>query len=465
MQDLEQQREAVVDAAKRDGFNEIILVEDVESAVKLSEEERQGLNKLKEHILKDSSITAVYTYEISRISRQAKVVYSIRDFLISHNIQLIVLNPYFKMLKDDGTLSETSNIFFGIFSSMAENEGYIRKARMKRGVMKKKAMGMHAGGQVMYGYKTVKTENGYKYVIDDVKATVVRRIFNEYVYGGKSIRLLTRELQEEGIFTNVRYLTAVQEVYNILHRECYTGIKKGMPPIISEEIYRLSVDKRKNNELKINHTPNMMLLKGILRDANTNLILSSNTASKSYYSKRMKGVSVMAHVIEPVIWEHAVLLHNEYMKMDKEKMKKNVTDGIQRNMRKQKALDDKMQEIEKKHDAIEERLIYGRLSNDKAEKMHDDLDKEEKEVKTRIKEIQEEYEYYIKIGEGIEKAGKMKIDYNNCNDGERYDIVHMMIDKVMLSRDSKYRLNIEIYNKTDDKVKKIELYTYPHKKT
>ena len=51
-QDLIQQREKVVDAAKRDGFNEndIILIEDKESAVKLSEEERNGLNRLKEFI-------------------------------------------------------------------------------------------------------------------------------------------------------------------------------------------------------------------------------------------------------------------------------------------------------------------------------------------------------------------------------------------------------------------------------
>ena len=50
------------------------------------------------------------------------------------------MNPYCKVMNDDGTLSETSNILFGIFATMAENEGYIRKARLNRGRMKKKAM-------------------------------------------------------------------------------------------------------------------------------------------------------------------------------------------------------------------------------------------------------------------------------------------------------------------------------------
>ena len=173
-QDLVQQREKVVDAAKRDGFDEYIIIEDKESAVKLSEEERNGLNKLKDYIQNDSSIAAVYAYEISRISRQAKIVYSIRDFLIAHKIQLIILNPYFKMLKDNGELSETSNIFFGIFASMAENEGFIRKARVKRGKDKKKALGLHYTGRVPFGYKTNKEK---QYIIDEDTAPLVKRIY------------------------------------------------------------------------------------------------------------------------------------------------------------------------------------------------------------------------------------------------------------------------------------------------
>ena len=115
-QDLAQQTDKVKSQALSDGYTEdsIIVIEDKESAVKLSEEERNGLNRLKMLIDNDPLIDCVYSYEISRISRQAKIVYSIRDYLISHKVQLVILNPFFKMLKDDMSLSETSNIFFGI---------------------------------------------------------------------------------------------------------------------------------------------------------------------------------------------------------------------------------------------------------------------------------------------------------------------------------------------------------------
>ena len=60
-QDLAQQTEKVKAEAIKDGFTEsnIIILEDKESAVKLSEEERNGLNKLKWHIEHDD-ISCVY---------------------------------------------------------------------------------------------------------------------------------------------------------------------------------------------------------------------------------------------------------------------------------------------------------------------------------------------------------------------------------------------------------------------
>ena len=77
-QDLAQQTDKVKSQALSDGYTEdsIIVIEDKESAVKLSEEERNGLNRLKMLIDNDPLIDCVYSYEISRISRQAKLVYS-----------------------------------------------------------------------------------------------------------------------------------------------------------------------------------------------------------------------------------------------------------------------------------------------------------------------------------------------------------------------------------------------------
>lgn len=465
-QDLVQQSDEVLDEAMRYGFKkeECIFIEYKESAIKLDEEERAGLNDLKANINRYDTITTVFVYELSRISRKAKVVYSIRDFLLERNIQLVCIKPHFELLdRKTGKMSELALMVFGVFVGLAESEMTLKKARMRRGVQKKKELGMHAGGQVMFGYKTIRTENGHKYIINEAEATIVKRIFNDYVNNKKSMRLLTRDLQEEGYFKGIKFLTAVQEVYDILHREHYCGRVKGRPAIISEQLYDRSVEKRASSMLKVNHTSNMALLKGLLRDANTGLLLSSNMAGKCYYSKREKGVSVGMHIIEPIIWDIAVELHKKYTTLDKDQILKSIESKIQYNMRKQKTISDKLIELQKQRDFIEERLIKGRLSESKAEQMHLDLDKEEKENKQRMTELNNEYEELMQRGNNIFETEDIEIDYNTEDKKERYDIVHAVIDKVMLRRDDKVLLYITVYNKVDRNIMELKYNSFKKK--
>ena len=462
-QDLVQQSDEVLVEAIRHGFKkeECIFIEYKESAIKLDEDERAGLNDLKENIERYDTITTVFVYELSRISRRAGMIYDIRDYLIEHNVQLVCIKPPFELLdRETNKISQMAHMVFGIFVGLAESEMTLKKARMRRGVQRKKELGMHAGGQVLFGYKTVKTENGYKYEIDTPKATIVKRVFNEYVNGNKSMRTLTRDMQEEGNFKNIKFLTAVQEVYNILHRDCYCGRKKGMPAIISEQLYDASVKKRKDSELKVNHSDNMSMLKGILRDGNSGLLLSSNTAANMYYSKRQSGVAVGMHIIEPIIWNFAVNLHKKFKRMDKERVLQELERKMQYNMRKQQNMKLKIREAGEQSDLIEERLIKGRLSEQKAEQLHEELDKTIKESRNRLKELLEEAEEIVKTGNEVAKRKDVKINYETTDKKERYDIVHSVIDKVILKRDSRYLLYITIYNKVDRNIKEIKYNTY-----
>ena len=70
-QDLTQQTDEVLREVYKDGYKDknIIIIEDKESAIKLSEEERHGLNKMKDHINKDKSIRCVYLYKLSLIRK------------------------------------------------------------------------------------------------------------------------------------------------------------------------------------------------------------------------------------------------------------------------------------------------------------------------------------------------------------------------------------------------------------
>ena len=456
-QDLVQQTDEVYAEAVRNGYDktEIIFIEQKESAIKLDEEERIGLQKLKDSINR-YPIETVFVYEISRISRRPKVLYSIRDLLIERQIQLVCIKPYLKLL-ENGKLSQTASIMFSIFASLSESEAMLKQERCQRGVKHAKSLGKHAGGAIMFGYTTTKD---HYYIIDEQEATIVKRIFNEYVYGSKSMRTLARDLQEEGFFKGIKFLTAVQEIYNILHHDCYCGRKKGMPAIISEDLYDKSVEKRKNSELKVNHTDNMALCKGILRDGKTGLLLSSNTAANMYYSKRASGVAVGMHIIEPVIWDYAVELHRKYRTADRETVIATLNRRRQMNERKNFTLEQKIKEIMLRIDKVEERLIMGKISESKADELEAALKQEANEYKARIREILADNEQISIEGNKIFESGDTELDYDNMNKEDRYEVVHSVIEKVILSRSSRYELECEIYNKLNSSISRIRINTY-----
>ena len=95
-QDLEAQREKVVNAAIADGYcnDEIAVIEKKESAIKLSEEERQSLNEMKEIIKDNPSIESVYVFAIDRLARKVSIVLSVKDYLTERGINLVFLNPH-----------------------------------------------------------------------------------------------------------------------------------------------------------------------------------------------------------------------------------------------------------------------------------------------------------------------------------------------------------------------------------
>ena len=453
-QDLVQQRERVVDAAKRDGYDELILIEDKESAVKLSEEERNGLNRLKETIEHDSSVKAVYAYEISRISRRPDVVFSIRNFLIEHKIQLIILNPYFKMLKDDGTLSETSNIFFGIFASMAENEGYIRKARTIRGKEKKKALGLHYTGRVPFGYKTNKLK---EYVLDPMTAPLVKKIFNMYVKEDVSLRNIVKELQSQGFFTNITFHGCVRNIHEMLHREYYCGTVKGYPQIISKELFDKAQEIKKRKTIVSPRTENKALLKGLLFNKSTMHMMQGNTSQGAYHTSHGGGVAVKMSIIEPIIWDYTVKLHKEYYSKDYEGAIKEATRMIQLTMRKQFTSQQKIREYEAQIERLEERIVLGKISASKADMLEEQINTNIQEEKANYNKICDDLERYREQEQNVLKESEKKYDYTLFEIDDKIELIKKVIDKIIVSRDENKKLHIEIYNKYNDNVENIYL--------
>ena len=446
-QDLEQQTIKVKEEALKDGYLEenIIIIEDIESAVKLSEEERNGLNRLKEYINNDTKIDTVYTYEISRISRRPEVLYSIRDFLINHSVNLIVLNPYFKMLKDDGTLCETSNIFFGIFSSLAEQEGYLRKARIKKARDRYIREGKHTGGNIMFGYDTDAQHN---YIPHKENANIVREIFHMYVNKNMSIRHISRELYERGVRlwtcntfrTPTSFLTMCTNVNNILHREEYTGTKN-KPQIISRALFDAANRIMKYKVICTSRVHSVALLRGMIHNKANGFLLSANGATKYYYSKRASGPSISYECADNIIWNWIKEKHAQFQSMNDEQLMQHLNkenDVIEKKIMTQY---NRKMELMQAIDRLEERIVVGKISAAKADEMSDKLQKEINELDSSYFKLQEQR---IDIRNRMRQLDEMKVDLNNMCIDDKIQLVKQMIKRINIERIDRTKCILEI---------------------
>lgn len=437
-QDLEQQTIKVREQAIKDGFTDenIIVIEDKESAVKLSESERNGLNMMK-HYIENDDVSTVYTYEVSRISRQPAMLYSIRDYLIEHHVQLVILNPFIKMLKDDDTLSESANIFFGIFASMAENEGFLRKQRTKRGKEKRRSEGFYIGCKIPFGYKVVNK----RYVIDENDSETVRRIFNEYVIG-YSMRKIARNLVDENRFRTNDYDTATAKCLHIIHNENYLG-NHIYPKIIDKETFDKAQTKCDKQRIYLVERETDALCKGLVFNEIGHHLMATNNATRKYVNRRgTNQTNVYFDVIDNVVWETVVELNSIYSKYDKSDKIKYCNTSIENNKHKISKLYNDINDFDDKIYHIEERFIGGVIDRERCDKLIDKLYKSRLEATEKIKQLEDDILRYKNMLHDLNE--NVVQDVQRLNLSERQALVRQYVQEVLVLRTGRFRIKMSV---------------------
>lgn len=445
-QTLEQQTEAVLKEVKRDGYTDdnIIIIEDKESAIKLSEEERNGLNKMKEHINNDPSINAVYLYELSRLSRRQTMLFNIRDYLIEHHIQLICLQPYMKLLDEDGKMSQTASLMFSIFSSFSETEMMLKKERMMRGRRHNKALGKHSSGRPPFGYTTDKDKF---YIPHPQNAEILKRIFSEYVYDRKSMWVITKELKEEGLFPKTSPHTLFHCIDYWLGRDIYVG-DSIYPQIISKTMYEKAQKERNAHKKgpKKSHK-NIFLLKGLVFDEEKGLPMFGERGMESYCETKGYGCCIKRIYLDPIVWDYAKMMYQKYI-MNKNLYRRQLQKDLEVLGLKIHTLKDEGKSIIEKIDKVEERMIFGNLSTKRGEEIIDNLKTQKDETEKRLLELTNES--ISKHQQLIEIDMKEVFDENAMTLDEKIAIVKKVVKKVTIKRPTKFVAYISIFNRIND---------------
>lgn len=427
-QSLDSQAEKVLAAAKADGYGEPIVIQNKESAVKNDEEHLLGIVEMKQHI-EEGDVECVYCSEISRLSRRPRVLYSLRDYFIEHGVQLVCLNPHFKLLDKDGKLDQMANIVLSLFSTMAENEGMLRSERCLRGRYKKRDEGKFIGGKLPFGYSR---DDEDRFVINEEESKVVRRIFNMYV-GGKPKLAIARQLRQEGYFLGFISDGACHtHINNILHNADYTGLR-GRPQIISQNLFDRAQEKLNQPQTKRKKIKRLALGQGLMFNP-----MSPSHRKKFYVDTRQGNYYCLMDVNESRKKFIRIQAMDEIIWNDLKRVYKQQSDGRYRNkekkiqhsraqvyMRKIEKLQQDIAAVEEKVLKVEERLIMGKITAEQAEKIEARIYAGRDEALKQIEELRQSLEQLQEDGFKIK-------DIDSLSDDEKQELAARLIHHIDL---------------------------------
>ena len=372
-QDLTQQNDELYAEAKRNGYanEDIILIEQKESAIKLDEDERIGIQQLKETISKEN-VECVIIYEISRLARRPTVLYSVRDFLIDHQVNLICMKPYMRLLDPDGKMSQTASILFSLFGALSESEMMIKKERMMRGRLAKREQLKYIGGNVQFGY-TWDKENDKIYINEKERDTVVE-IFERYA-NGESKRQIAKDLIDRGQLRYDNYSTACVMLGRMLRRPEYAGIKGETypyPAIISQELYYKVRARAEGKNKYIMRKQGLYFLQGLIYWKKANMLMSPGKLAVQYraWSENLEeGTMINMNYIESLVWHFVVQYKKRISGPEKVKTVKTLIDELMHNNQKQQKAIEERKDIEKTIERINERVVKGKMSDEQGDRL------------------------------------------------------------------------------------------------
>ena len=481
-QDFTEQEREIYQMAINDGYTpeDIIPICEKESGIKLEEEDRAGLNKMKELIESGIGVNCVYCWEVSRIARRKKINFSVLEYLTNHNVQLIIKNPSITLFNRDGSINEGAEVVFTLFSQMAESEMRTKKERFKRSKDARRKDGYFTGGFILYGYTT---DENNRLVVKDDEAEVVKMIFTMYLSGRYSYRSLAKEVQEMGIFTDKSYLTAQTAISKILNNYAYAGLpsSEGNKAKLKTDgnVYPALVTKEMVDKVKAISQKNVIepkkkystyyFGKAILRCPDCGKIMMAVKARNFYHCTKCGcKTTININMVDSALWAVAAPLYTAKMANNAEGQKEAYEAQIE-------LLGNKIVVAQKDIDGMRSRAekieykayVEGTMNEAKAVSFTTEINKKievkEKEI-VKFRNQMQEYQNLLLQYTG-EYEGTIINDVASVTDEKvRYDIVHQMISWASIERVDGFKMRtiISIYD-NEQKETKLLLDSRSHK--
>jgi DNA invertase Pin-like site-specific DNA recombinase len=226
-QDYQAQIYDLKEYGKSLGYTEFHIIDTKETAfADLSQ--KVGTNEMFKFIDSNPEYNTILMTEMSRLARRQSILHSLKEHCLSKQIQIFIKDLDFKLLDEQGKITQQAEITFTLFGLFAESEV---KQKLERFARKRKELmqkGVSISGKLLFGYDRFKLENNKNtLVVNDGQALIIRTIFNWYLNGlnnvkNPSIKSISIECIKQGFHP---YTHSKRNVNKLLKEQGYTGHK------------------------------------------------------------------------------------------------------------------------------------------------------------------------------------------------------------------------------------------------
>lgn len=340
--------------AMADGYSEanIIVVQNKEHAVGISSRKQRklgliaGLKECEELLERDTTIDAIYCWEVTRIARTVSAIHDFKDMILDYQrdqgriIQLVVKEPSIRLFNSEGKIDQGAQIIFALVSQLAEMEMENKKARFARAKEEMFRTQKYTGGWIPRGYKLDK--DNYL-MVNEEEANVIRAIFSDYASGLYTMKELAEKYMANGFLTVSTITNAKATILHILSNPIFIGEKPKQimkdgeritrkityPRIIDQDTWDKCV-KRREELLCKPAVRGEYLLNGLIRcDCGGSYIVNKVDGCYGCRIKHLgneKGIqhspNIQANVIESLAWYVTLQELNGDLAKDRESTKR-----------------------------------------------------------------------------------------------------------------------------------------------
>ena len=447
-QEVETQVNEMIGYAIRDGYsrdNLVIIKSKGASAIKQNELYRQEVEELLTTLDNDTSIKCVYVWEVSRLARVELPFYRMKDYFVTHKINLIVKTPEIHLLKDDGTVDLTQELILNVMVTLAKQEMEIKQKRFARGKARNKAEGKYNGGRVKLGYKLDATKH---FVENPETVDLVRRIFTAYVNSEKSVDGIYRELVDLGIYHPKPNVTkGNKQMMAILNDRAYIG-ENCYPQIISNDLFE-QVQAKLATHPKRHKTSEIYYCHSILKDGETGYTFIADRGSTSYCMNiGPKRYSLSINSCDMLCWFTASFIYNSMLSTNRKTNTTEYTQRIEENKTKISIKQNHIEELNQQIDRAIEMNIKQPV-HFSTEKMNAVIARVEKDIAKTQKEITDLETDNARMEEFLRSENKyINFHSEQMTDEMKKEIIDKVIEKIIVTTIGDHKYKLQVINKT-----------------